>query len=1306
MGLFKLSKDSKSGIPSAIEFTSKDEFADSDTRMTGDDDEYDDMTGRGINSRGLAGSSGAAANNPFVDPLTTTFRPKPGMVGRGVNSRILNQQPMQQQQQQGGRVVNPFDSNEDQVRSKANTGSLNKNPFDSDEEEDDQQKSNSFNDSDKQNIDDVMMAYEEKMRGLDETKFMSFGESDEDEGSMLSGIEEENSYYKRRKGPGKAMSITSFFGRKGGGNKSGATANSSAAAGSSEQQNDYHRPAVDSEFGSQSEERNHFQDGDDGSYVSGEYDAEFDNAEATTNAARTLSPNAPIGVPNGKGSQLTHRQLEDELYLYKLETLNLTDACRELAEQLDEAERKLESVQAQATFRIHALEAELQDGHVGLKSLVKMTSTEMDGRLEALRALGKTASIQAEKIKERDLSLNLIDNKLRKTLRDIKRLRRENKLIKDEKMYLKQRLEELEEVRDSLEGSLEKLTAEANNTERELSRQDMEKMEAMKNKLNDTLEQVGYLKSQVEYKDKELEELRERCAQKEAEIEQVRDDLALKENDVVRVELQLERVRKDLFEAAAAAKTAEEARVEAQSKEAAVREELDEALGALDEVTTRVAMLESNEAELRKLLEEKSSSDEDKKTTEDRKTRLHELEEEVVLLKEEKDKALRAVDLARESYESVIAERQNEIETLNKDVEVHAEQMLLAQSMLDEKESLVVDLRAQLDDIKSEYNISRAQLEEDLATRTREVSNIKIELEERTNDVSRLEDLLSKVRSEISRQQSSVLADAPKTNDVGDKAVPLSAVPSSTANVAEMELRIERLERELGTSKRQIDAAKIELEEREKATERIRSDTEKLRLEKNARVEELENMIEEKNKSLSKLRRELDESKQSIEQMKNQLKDVQSELAEAIETANRAEDANQTATNAVEKSKAAEQAANHTCEKLKTQVELLQKEKDVAAAQLKAEMQDLRNEMVHYKEKVESEEEQKAQALQAIANKEYFEEDERSLASMNSSNRLGLFSRFTRSKTNALESDTSLDVEGHDKDKDARIEQLEKSITENVLIISNLKNELVAATLKFNKDEAQRRMLIQRLENENQAYSIKLEVLENEFNQLKKKRESSNFDSGIEKMKNKSFGQSFGQSFFTAASDASYDDSTSSMSGVSAISGASKLTPLERDNKKLRKQKILFENRISSLQTQLSEIQQIVPELMSKSKSQIAKLEATLQTQKEEAEEKEKILNEEISELKQQNEQLQAATRSRLQASDMERQDEIEQLKMRLEAREATIAKLESLVSSGKSQSQKNKGTKLLRKKRSKNNGVECENSVVSGVGSSLAESK
>ena len=271
------------------------------------------------------------------------------------------------------------------------------------------------------------------------------------------------------------------------------------------------------------------------------------------------------------------------------------------------------------------------------------------------------------------------------------------------------------------------------------------------------------------------------------------------ENDVVRVELQLERVRKDLFEAAAAAKIAEEARVEAQSKEAAVREELEEALGALEEVSTRVAMLESNEAEMKRQVEEKSPSEQDVKAFEEQKTKLHEMENEVSRLKEEKDEAVRAVDAAKVSYESIIAERQREIETLNKDVEVHDEQIILAQSMLDEKESLVMDLRAQLDDVKSEYAITRSQLEEDLATKSREVLNIKIELEESTNDVSRLEEMLTKLRAEISEQQSKAEA-----REGEEQVVTAAAVPSSAANVAEMETKIDRLERELGTYKSKL----------------------------------------------------------------------------------------------------------------------------------------------------------------------------------------------------------------------------------------------------------------------------------------------------------------------------------------------------------------------------------------------------------------------------------------------------------------------------------------------------------------------
>lgn len=87
----------------------------------------------------------------------------------------------------------------------------------------------------------------------------------------------------------------------------------------------------------------------------------------------------------------------------------------------------------------------------------------------------------------------------------------------------------------------------------------------------------------------------------------------------------------------------------------------------------------------------------------------------------------------------------------------------------------------------------------------------------------------------------------------------------------------------------------------------------------------------------------------------------------------------------------------------------------------------------------------------------------------------------------------------------------------------------------------------------------------------------------------------------------------------------------------------------------------------------------------------------EISALKEQNEQLQAATRSRLQASDMERQNEIEDLRMRLEAKEATIAAMNAKTS--KSFNKKKRG--LLRKKKS----ADCNSSVPSGAGSSITTS-
>ena len=57
------------------------------------------------------------------------------------------------------------------------------------------------------------------------------------------------------------------------------------------------------------------------------------------------------------------------------------------------------------------------------------------------------------------------------------------------------------------------------------------------------------------------------------------------------MEHQLEKVRKDLLDAATAAKSAEEARVEAEDRESNLRSELDEAMGALEEVSTRVSYI-------------------------------------------------------------------------------------------------------------------------------------------------------------------------------------------------------------------------------------------------------------------------------------------------------------------------------------------------------------------------------------------------------------------------------------------------------------------------------------------------------------------------------------------------------------------------------------------------------------------------------------------------------------------------------------------------------------------------------------------
>ena len=398
-------------------------------------------------------------------------------------------------------------------------------------------------------------------------------------------------------------------------------------------------------------------------------------------------------------------------------------------------------------------------------------------------------------------------------------------------------------------------------------------------------------------------------------------------------------------------------------------------------------------------------------------------------------------------------------------------------------------------------------------------------------------------------------------------------------------------------------------------------------------------------------------------------------------------------------------------------------EKDLTSKKLASDLKEATEDLINYKmqianEKEEIEAKQEAEVLKRVADRDYFDEGDvlddaseanHTVSTGGGSNRArggllsGLFNRSTHDFPSEGESDGNWETKA--REKDMRIAHLEKELADNNLSISNLKNELVTASSKFKEDEGQRRLLIQRLENENQAYSIKLEVLESEFEDIRKRKEAvaaakSNNRSTTLTVNDEdgSVGSSVHQSGYDTSSSSVLSDSGSSMTGVSAITGASCLTPLERDNKKLKKQKKVYENRIASLQIQLSEIQQIVPELMSKSKSQIQKLEIVIETQRQEAEEREQKLSNDIEDLRQQNQQLQAATRSRLQSSGVDRQEEIDQLKMRLEAREATIKKLEMLSTSSKL---RKKGNKILRKKPKKKDTNHGDSvSVLSGTSS------
>ena len=507
------------------------------------------MTGRGINSREISPPHPSLMTNT-TDAMPT--RRAHDMVGTGINSRLsaanaTQQQPAQQQyyqqQQQQYQQQNHYEQQQQyqqqqqyyyqqqeqqQQHQQQHTPSTT-NPFLNDD--DDGNSSPGLNES--------MKLMEEKLKSIDNSKFMHFDhnytttDDDDDDDIDGDGFTSESKSSggggvdnamtkKKKKSKSGATGLIKMFGKK----KEKMRLRRQQQLQEQQQKQSQprnHRPIVDSDYSSSEEN-------DVNSHISGEED--YHNSENVRRSSKTAqNPSyggGGIGVPNGNGSQLTTAQLEDELYRYKLETLNLTDACRDLLEQLDEVEGRLGTVQAQATFRIHALEAELQDNTLGLKSLVKMTSTEMDGRLEALRAVSKTMSVQAARLKERDGELVLLEQRLRKAQREVRRLKRQNKKVMDEKTYLKTRLDELNQSKYQLEEDMQALVTENEVKAVAMSAEEQSKMEDILKELEEKLDQLENVKSELECKDRELIELVAHVEEKDGEVMKMRQELDTK----------------------------------------------------------------------------------------------------------------------------------------------------------------------------------------------------------------------------------------------------------------------------------------------------------------------------------------------------------------------------------------------------------------------------------------------------------------------------------------------------------------------------------------------------------------------------------------------------------------------------------------------------------------------------------------------------------------------------------------------------------------------------------------------------------
>jgi hypothetical protein len=314
--------------------------------------------------------------------------------------------------------------------------------------------------------------------------------------------------------------------------------------------------------------------------------------------------------------------------------------------------------------------------------------------------------------------------------------------------------------------------------------------------LDNRLEKVGQMVGRLEGKDREMLKLSNLAKEKEGEILELQEELEQrKEHEVVWVESQLKKGWINLLEASDVAQTAKEARIETKEPESKIHSKLKETLAAMEEMTFRVAVLQSCKTELRSQLAKTKVMEGEFIHLEEQRAWLAALEREVDVSRVENKVVLVAIDEAQIFYLEGITDRKAQINLLNQDVNVPHEQIEFVDMMLEEKEMLASEEPNQLEGEIKDEELWVRELKDNLADKSCKVNIIAMELKEKNKCVDTWEDKLMTIKREFMEHHAKLEAAAAASSklgsnykaDEGDKGTVLSMAAAQMKEQQEVE---------------------------------------------------------------------------------------------------------------------------------------------------------------------------------------------------------------------------------------------------------------------------------------------------------------------------------------------------------------------------------------------------------------------------------------------------------------------------------------------------------------------------------------